>query len=477
VKTKIAASLAALAVCLFLVPHGVRGDDTEVMVGEGPSPNVLIILDNSGSMYTEDPEHAYDENKTYTPWAGMPDKGSNYENWRWYHKTRWQIAKHVVTHLLEDTEGVRFGLMRMDGTDMAGVFGEGNWGIPNPASVPYEYAYDPKAMRKGPPPDQIFNLPSGRVRQGGKLLQPVGTSKQDIIDYVNGMEIYKTVPHTYTNLAETLFTAGQYFSEGHGPITMGQYKDSDDTNWPYGSYWANNTDDYGNGIDTSSPIQYWCQRNYVIFITDGQANADSDWQKMLDTVGDYDGDGYFRETHPEDLPSFEEDCDPLGEYNLFPGGAPCDPMTVGDKYDNGELTNPFPYDLHSYIDDVAMFLYETDLRNDMDGTQNIITYTVGFSLIAAELEPVKELLSNAATQGGGVYYTADDYEQLRDALDQIIASILVSQTTAFGAPVVPIQHETRSYYGDEIYVAMFKSYDNTHLGLWSGNLKKYDLAT
>jgi hypothetical protein len=402
------------AMSLALISGPLRADDTEVMVGEGPPPNVMIILDHSGSMLEEDPEHAYDANKTYTAWAGMPDKGGNYENWRWYHKTRWQIAKHVITHLIQDTPGVRFGLMRMDGNlgdAHDGLYyggGQDDWGIPNPADLPYEYESSPKAMKKGPPPDQIFPFPFGVMRQGGKLLRPCGTDREELIEFVNGLEIYKTMPHSYTNLAETLFTAGQYFADGHDvPGTMGRYKDSDDTNWQYGSYWAKTTDDYGNTIDISTPIQYGCQRNYAIFVTDGQANCDSDWQQMVDAVGDYDGDGDFRETHPWDLPPAEGWCDPLQEYNIDPV-SPCDPVVpfvdppaeFKDKWPDG-LTNPFPLDLHTFIDDVAKFLYDTDLRQDMEGKQNIITYTVGFSLLGEEFESVKELLSNAASQGGG----------------------------------------------------------------------------
>ena len=425
------------------------GGDVDLLVGGvGPPPNVLIILDNSRSMCEDDGEHAYNAAKTYTPWAGMPDKGSNYDNWWWYHRTRWKIAKHQVTHLINDTPGVRFGLMRMDGNNWDGSEGFGDWGIPVPADLPYLYDESPNWKKTGPPPDQIFDFPYGRIRQGGKLLRPCGTDRDELIEYVNGMEIYKTVPHTYTNLAETLFTAGQYFAGGHGPETMGQYKDDDETNWPYGgSYWARTTDDYGNTIDISSPIQYHCQKNYVIFITDGQSNADSDWDNLIETVGDYDGDG-------EDV--------------LY--------SPPGNDYDFCED----PMDYHHLIDDVAKFLYETDLRQDeetMPGTQNIITYTVGFSLLDPAYEPVKDLLNRAGTQGGGAYYTADNFEQLCDALEEIVNSIMMAQTSAVGAPVVPLQHENRLQTGNDIYVAMFESKDSSHTGIWPGNLKKFSLAT
>jgi type IV pilus assembly protein PilY1 len=68
---------------------------------------------------------------------------------------------------------------------------------------------------------------AGRVlRQGGKILAPVGTDKNQIISFINNMP--NNDPQTWTVLAETLFSAGRYFSGGNGPLGMGAYRQGND---------------------------------------------------------------------------------------------------------------------------------------------------------------------------------------------------------------------------------------------------------
>jgi type IV pilus assembly protein PilY1 len=428
----------SIITCLLLGAASTFGMNCEAppFINRAVTPNVLIVMDHSGSMRgglpepNEDQWFPYDANKTYTPWVGMPDKGSNYNNYEWYHRNRWCVAKHVITHFLNDTEGLRFGLMRMDGAgDGEGGYwwGEGDWGIPNPADLPYATW---EGQHKDAPPWQQFSLPK-RFRHGGKLLRPVGTDKNALINYINGWEIYKTVPHTYTILAETLYTAAQYFAEGHGPAGMTTYKsDASITDWQYGSYWASKTDDYGNAIDTSSPITDWCQKNFVIFMTDGLSNFDSDWDEMLNVVGDYDGDGRDDPHH--------------------------------DGGDEGEN--------HNYFDDVAQWMYETDLRNDMPNKeewvngvkktvmQNVTTYVIGFTID-------KPLLKQAAEQGGGKYFTANDYESLRAAFENVKNDIVGQVASASAVAVQSTSTEGQR----RLLRAKFVPTD------WVGNLEAFGL--
>ncbi len=358
-------------------------------------PNILIVLDHSGSMLNDDAGTPYDPNKEYEPWVGMPDLG-NYENWNRYNRTRWQIAKNVITHIIDETENVRFGLMRLDGSSSEGRSSRWNW-------------RDPKTGRR-------FNTDSDFLRHGGKVLRPVGTENGELIDYINGMEIYETVPHTYTVLGETLFTAAQYYAGGNGPPGLGDYKGDGDSNYRYyrgGSvYSARDTDDYGNTIDNSSPIQWWCQKNFVIFMTDGESNCDSDWDRLLNTVGDYDRDG--RDT-PHARPDF-----PDWEHR----------------------------ELHNYLDDVAQWMYENDLRGDMEGPegeiQNVITYTIGFRIDM-------NLLEEAGTQGGGLYFTADDYDQLKEAFENALADIIKKASSGTAASILSTSQGT----GNRLFRAKF----------------------
>ena len=365
---------------LLLGVASASGMDCEIppFINQVTIPNVLIILDNSGSMKTQD----------------VP----GYED-------RWECAKAVLMQFLSEAEGLRFGLMRMDGSDRTGWRSHYSW--QNPSGT-------------------WFNTGSSFVRHGGKLLRPIGTPAAEIIDYIDGMEVYDTIPHTYTVNGETLFTAAQYFAGGHGHPNLGTYKGDSQTNYKYykGSkqYWASQTDDYGNTIDTSSPIQHWCQKNFVIYVTDGESNCDSDWDRLINLVGDYDGDG-------ADDPNVDE-WDETGG--------------------------------HHYIDDVAKAMYENDLRLDdgMPGIQNVITYVIGFKINAP-------LLQRAADEnhGRGKYITADNYDQLKAAFDDVLTDII--QRTASGTAVAILS--TSSSSENKLFRAKF------HPTQWRGFLEAFSL--
>jgi type IV pilus assembly protein PilY1 len=130
---------------------------------------------------------------------------------------------------------------------------------------------------------------------------------------------------------------------------------------------ASDTDDVGRYVNATSPIENECQQSFIIFLTDGLSNYDSDWNVVTNVIGDYDGDG--------------------ADSN------------------------------HKYMDDVAKYLYENDMRSDIEGMQNLVTYVVGFFINDS-------LLSNAAAKGGGLYFTASSAEALTTALQKAITDIL-----------------------------------------------------
>ena len=498
---------------------------------ETGKPNILIILDHSGSMNSSTPSGA----------------------------TRWNIARDVVPQIIDAFPNVRFGLMRMDGSTY--------WGNDN------------------------ISIESPYIRQGGKLLKPIGTPGSEIKQYISDWGSDAGHPQTWTVLAETLATAGQYFATvevggfhtgsddaliltdehadfvndsietgdlifnttdgsygaitavtattisatltggsendwdaddayttaqkaGKGPSGFGAYNkpyhpdhsesschyrtgklrvgdepwidksdtiatqpagfenyvairtyedrfDDDDnteaelihlnlpvaakvyvayqsgktiptwlesytrttktvtTSWGrtltvyeksfdagmvtlggnqngsgngYYTYFAyvslpggindciaSNTDDQGRYLKTTSPIENKCQQSFIIFITDGLPWYDNDWSVVTDVIGDYDND---RESS--------------------------DRKYVGASGDYGETT---------YLDDVAKYLYENDMRSDLEGKQNLTTYVVGFFTDFP-------LLKQTAANGGGLYFTADSADALTTALSRAITDIL-----------------------------------------------------
>ena len=142
---------------------------------------------------------------------------------------------------------------------------------------------------------------------------------------------------------------------------------------------ASNSDDHGRYLDTTSPIENKCQQSFIILITDGLANYDNDWHIVTDVIGDYDNDN---------------DSD--------------DRKHTGDYDDKGRTT---------FLDDVAKYLYVNDMRSDIEGTQNLVTYVVGFYIDDS-------LLSSTAANGGGLYFTASSADALTTALSNAITDIL-----------------------------------------------------
>lgn len=299
----------------------------------GVGPNVLMILDNSGSMGSG---------------AG----------------SKWENAKAALKNIISANRNIRFGLMRLD---------------------------------------RLNN------HRSGKLLAPCGfkgtfaSSADYIVNMIDTHMVGGPNPSSQTNLAQTLASAGQYFATvqlpdgtrrgmrvgdsatGTGPLDFGYYKR--DNNYTYVingvTYDAATTDDWGNTIDTTSPIKYSCEKSFVIFLTDGMSYRDDGWDVVTNVIGDYDGDG-----------EEARDC-----WGWGGGYGPAPNPTLGEKCDEDPSVKG-----STYMDDVAKFLYESDLRSDIAGKQNIITYTVAFSMGSDDTT----LLRHAAEKGGGMFFSASN---------------------------------------------------------------------
>jgi len=425
-----------LILVLFLTPQ-LWADDTDIYGTSTISmpPNVLIIFDTSGSMSTQDvPGDYYDPSTTYSgPYTGTavyqkvcgwgcsynsfassindlncPDVKTALEtdgyktdaaimdsaggyvcggsgkdlylgNWINYDenyssglRTRTEVAKEVITQVINDTNDVRFGLMR-------------------------------------------FNNNSGDD-QGGYIVAECGADKTTLINAVNNF------PTTgYTPLAETLAEAGLYLAGK--------------TSWYNGSSgsYDSNCDTSGSGCKQyTSPMQYRCQKNYIILMTDGASTQDQSSKLTSgsyingDHIGDYDNDGN----------------DP-GSYS-----------------DNGS----------DYLDDVAKYLYENDINPSLGASgdtfekQNAIVYTIGF-------RTDNQLLGQTAYNGGGLYYTANSISGLTAAFKKIMTDI-ADVNAVFVSPVVPMSQMNRTFAGNSLYVGFFKPQTDGH---WAGNIKKYGL--
>ena len=220
-----------------------------------------------------------------------------------------------------------------------------------------------------------------------------------------------------TPLAGTLSQIGRYFVEGHNEsLTLS----SANVTSPKNAYtFLSDEPDYavssykptaGNGV-----IEYSCQQNFVIALTDGAPSTDSDYS--------------------DDLAKWDDNT--VNHSNTSPGD----------------------------LDDVAAALFDTDLRPDFtDDTNNITTYTIGFSEGVSSSSTT--LLTNTAAAGGGSYYDADDASGLSTALNSIASEVQEQVGTSSAVAFNSSQLDTDT----AIYFAQFNSGD------WSGNLHALPLS-
>ncbi len=203
-----------------------------------------------------------------------------------------------------------------------------------------------------------------------------------------------------------------------------------------GQYFTGRNVDYGNvgpvmsvpasrlgggagGVTYSKPINYACQKNYIVLLTDGAPTRDVDAQSKI-----------------EGLPNFSSLVGPTCDGS---GNGAC-------------------------LDDMAEYLYKADLDGSLPGVQNVTTYTIGF---AVDLP----LLKSTAERGGGEYKLADNTSTLANVLSEIILSIKDDATT-FTAPSVPVNAFNRTQNLNDVFVSVFQPSATVH---WPGNLKKYRL--
>jgi type IV pilus assembly protein PilY1 len=117
------------------------------------------------------------------------------------------------------------------------------------------------------------------------------------------------------------------------------------------------------------------------------------------------------------------------------------------------------------LDDVAKYLSIYDIDPVQDGDQLVTTHTIGF---AVDLP----ILLNTAIGSGGEYFLADDVETLTKTLLSILANIN-DRTISFAAPAVSVNTFNRTQNLNDLYITVFGARAKTH---WPGNVKKYRIV-
>jgi type IV pilus assembly protein PilY1 len=382
--------------------------------GEGVEPNILIIFDNSGSMNDPVQAYFYDPGITYDPLV-VP---TTYTNAVYYRNSRgqWVLFKNTIAEVpcaaaqtaLSNKghyEGSTSSNCRSDSrTLQTGNYRNYLASIGGDEYLPKltiakrvinDFLLTVNGVRLGV---MVFNnvkYVNGISETEGGHIQSTIKSLTDSNRTQLTSDINAISADTWTPLAETLYEAGLYFKGGP-------------------SY-------FNSGVNYISPIQYYCQRNYVILITDGESTRDRN-SILASAIGDRDHDGR-------------------------------EPGYINTDYGT------------DYLDDVAKYLYDADLSSSFEGQQNILTYTIGFTVSS-------NLLERTAAQGHGRYFYSSNAQSLSSSFQNIIDEIL-AKTSSFVAPIVPISRMERTSAGDKIYLSLFKPIKDE---MWTGNIKKFGIA-
>ncbi len=119
-----------------------------------------------------------------------------------------------------------------------------------------------------------------------------------------------------------------------------------------------------------------------------------------------------------------------------------------------------------WLDDIALFMQENDCRLDHDGTQLVDVYTVGFSTA----EPANTLLRKTAANGNGLFFTGNQAEALTQALVSAIQDI-ISKAQGFSAATVPA---ARTADGGQLYTTLFQP--TNARPFWPGLIRSYEIT-
>lgn len=507
--------LVAFTFTVFLLGGSLAyGDDTADLFAAWAPPNIIFILGNSSSMFTlpcndnspgnlgctdffaaelsrcteEGPSTTcFSPTGDYDPDPDEPDLFINDESgekltraeyktryqtgWVYYqgdYNSRWKVAARSIddfcTTMGEDSQCLDKGYYKKTSGENQGYYFTGRFLRFYPPKyvivrrVMKDVVLDTATIRMA-----FVTFTSGSNPFGGEFIWGLnpecnlldsdnenwGRNRGRIISNINNNLIFDSDGPIYAPLAETLLNAGQHYApKDHFKTTLG-----------FGEgYVKAEFDSSQEGVGNQDSICVWCQKNFVIIITDGVPTKD---QKIPESLKNYDDDCNECEVSG---PTTATVCQPLKVDGCT---TPCDDLRCYN--DEGS----------DYLDDVAKFLNGNDLRPDVgcgeDPTnrtcnkQNVFTYVVGFAVD-------HPLLSETARNGGGLYLTANNAAELAQKLKAALNDI-IRRSASFTVPAVPsarvkdIRKTTTGLTSDDrIYLASFMP---TRQGPYKGHLRAY----
>jgi type IV pilus assembly protein PilY1 len=439
--------------------------DVPLFIAAGAEPNVMVMLDSSGSMENIVPDEPYNPATVYlgtcpagnqpnpatrinlaltgTPAAPRINIGGN--NFQWG-TAGGRVCFVTGTNYLAmlNTLGGGFLPAQYTGNYL-------NWYFDTTKTVPgctEAWAQGRKPCTKSRiiiartagvnlvntmPSAMRAGLATYNGNNGGQLRDVVGdltaAKRTALATAINGIAAAGNTP-----LAETLSDIGYYFSRGATgnlilhpnttPVSVTR-----DTVFGLTSNGYTRHASWNNG---SNPITSACQKSFAVLLTDGRPNDD---QAMVAQLRDYDGD--------------------------------CAGATPACQTFDRKTTQQYEPLGSDYLDDVALALFEIDLRPDLSDASgsknNVVTYLISFADDQAINDP---LMQRAADQGGGEKFIAGNESELNAAFAAALSAIQAQSASASSASVNSSTLSSES----RVFQAKFSSVG------WTGQLFSYPIA-
>ncbi len=300
-----------------------------------------------------------------------------------------------------------------------------------------------------------FDYDNGGQLQEG--LEDMSDESSLLVAYKNN--IWGLEGNGWTPLAEALADVWYYYKPGPNSKTY----------WPVDYEIATSSVNHSTS-NPVTPVDYWCQNNYVVLMTDGESTKD-----RFDSGSKY-GESIFRNKPVRRSGVWEDWDDGWGDTdrNESNGGVPSNYSRYGNYCPN--YTCWYIDSGSDYLDDVAYFIRHQDMFPDdhfgndpvdgWPGDQNIFTYTIGFNTDS-------DMLLQTAINGDGAYYTANSYEELVEAFTLIITSINL-RNYAFSSITAPKKTTTATNSQLTMsYVGYFMP--SQAAAIWEGHLLAFQL--
>jgi type IV pilus assembly protein PilY1 len=278
---------------------------------------------------------------------------------------------------------------------------------------------------------------------GGCLIKPLelmtGQAKTDFLNFVKSWSVNKS-----SNNPNTVYMKSN--SESTGSAMQEAW-----------AYYAGKTGLSGRNYAGIQPAQ-GCQKNFVVYI----GNA----YDVNGTPGDGSVSGQGPGAALAAAPNVTQ--------------AQTSPITVTYAHNEAcNASNPY-YSMpnHSegsglWADEWARYMYGTDVFGNLDGVQNIRTYTIGVLGPSCKAD-YPALLTSMAGQGHGKYYSAYTYTELYQAFLAFLNEVQ-SVNSVFASSSLPVSVNNQGTYLNQVFIGMFRP-DASAAPRWMGNLKQYQFG-